>query len=244
MMWARRGGDEALLMTAESTRSEEHELALLLGGRCRRCAEKIPGGTALRGRPCPRCAEQTLPNPTDREVLHRLSSERATARLGVAVVVVALAALVASWVPLLTSLLLVAALVWLRVTLVTPALQLLTPQRRLVSRWTLRLAAGCFLALSILVFELLTLVPGFGALVKVALSAGEVAVAGVFARRYLAWQTEREARGIRVAWWEMGLLVGWMLMLLSFTAASVMLVLYVLQTLGFLQGFLAVPVGG
>ncbi|MFY2564241.1 hypothetical protein ACN469_42010 [Corallococcus terminator] len=232
-----------LTMTA-SARSEEHELALLLSGRCRRCAERIPGGTALRGRPCPRCDEQTLPSPTDREVLHQLASERATVRLGIAVAVVALAALVASWVPLLTSLLLVAALVWLRVTLVTPALQLLTPQRRLVSRWTLRLAAGCFVALSVLVLELLTLVPAFGALAKVALSAGQVAVAGLFARRYLAWQTEREARGVSVAFWEMGLLVGWMLMLLTFTAASVLLVLYVLQSLGLVQGFLAAPMGG
>lgn len=235
-----------LTMTANgrSARSEEHELALLLSGRCRRCAERIPGGTALRGRPCPRCDEETLPNPTDREVLHQLASERATVRLGIAVAVVALAALVASWVPLLTSLLLVAALVWLRVTLVTPALQLLTPQRRLVSRWTLRLAAGCFVALSVLVLELLTLIPAFGALAKVAISAGQVALAGLFARRYLAWQTEREARGVSVAFWEMGLLVGWMLMLLTFTAASVLLVLYVLQSLGFVQGFLAMPMGG
>lgn len=230
--------------TARSARSEEHELALLLSGRCRRCAERIPGGTALRGRPCPRCAEQTLPNPTDREVLHQLASERATVRLGIAVAFVALAALVASWVPLLTSLLLVAALVWLRVTLVTPALQLLTPQRRLVSRWTLRLAAGCFVALSVLVLELLTLIPAFGALAKVAISAGQVALAGLFARRYLAWQTEREARGVSVAFWEMGLLVGWMLMLLTFTAASVLLVLYVLQSLGLAQCFLAAPMGG
>lgn len=232
------------LTMSANARSEEHELALLLSGRCRRCAERIPGGTALRGRPCPRCDEQTLPNPTDREVLHQLSSERATARLGIAVAVVALAAMVASWVPLLTSLLLVAALVWLRVTLVTPALQLLTPQRRLVSRWTLRLAAGCFVALSVLVLELLTLIPAFGALAKVAISAGQVALAGLFARRYLAWQTEREARGVSVAFWEMGLLVGWMLMLLTFTAAAVLLVLYVLQSLGLVQGFLAAPMGG
>jgi hypothetical protein len=118
--------------------NEEHELALLLAGRCRRCAERIPGGTALRGKPCPRCDEATLPGPGDREVLHRLSSERASARLWVAVLGVGLASLVASWFPLLTSVLLVAALVWLRVTLVRPALRLLTPRRRLVSRWRAR----------------------------------------------------------------------------------------------------------
>ncbi|MBZ4412362.1 hypothetical protein K8640_29485 [Myxococcus sp. XM-1-1-1] len=232
------------MTTTASPRGEEHELALLLGGRCRRCAERIPGGTALRGRPCPRCAEATLPSPEDREVLHQLATQRATVHLSVAVVGVAAAALVASWVPLLTSLLLVAALVWLRVTLVTPALQLLSLQRKLVARWTLRLAAGCFVALSVLLLELLTLVPGLGALAKVALSAGQVAVAGLFARRYLAWQTGREARGVPIAWWELGLLVAWMLLLLAFTTASVLLVLYVLQSLGFVKEFLVMPVGG
>ncbi len=224
--------------------NEEHELALLLGGRCRRCAERIPGGTALRGKPCPRCGEETLPGPVDREVLHRLSSERASARLWVAVLVVGLASLVASWFPLLTSVLLVVALVWLQATLVRPALRLLTPRRRLVSRWTLRLAAGCFLALAILAFELLTLVPGFGALAKVVLSAGEVAVAGIFARRYLAWQTEREARGEPVAGWEVAVLAVWLLSLLVMTAVSVTLVWWVLQQLGFLKAALAAPVGG
>ncbi len=238
-------GAAALTMTATvAPGREEHELALLLGGRCRRCAERIPGGTALRGRPCPRCGEQTLPGPVDREVLHRLSSERATVRLGVAVAVVALGALAASWFPLLTSVLLVVALVWLRVTLVRPALQLLTPQRRLVSRWTLRLAAGCFLALAILAFEVLTLVPAFGALAKVGLSAGEVAVAGLFARRYLAWQTEREARGLPVAWWEVTVLAVWMLVMLVMTAVTVVLVWVVLQKLGVLKAALAAPVGG
>jgi len=224
--------------------NEEHELALLLGGRCRRCAERIPGGTALRGKPCPRCDEETLPGPVDREVLRRLSSERATARLWVAVGVVGLASLVASWFPLLTSVLLVAALVWLRVTLVRPALRLLTPRRRLVSRWTLRLAAGCFLALAILTFEALTLVPGFGALAKVVLSAGEVAVAGIFARRYLAWQTEREAQGVPVAGWEVAVLAVWLLALLVMTAVTVTLVWLLLQQLGGIKAFLSAPVGG
>lgn len=223
---------------------DEHQLALLLGGRCRRCAEKIPGGTVLRGRPCPRCGEATLPSPADREMLHRLSSERASVRLWVAVAVVAVASLAASWFPLLTSLLLLAALLWIRATLVRPALQLLTPQRRQVSRLTLRLAAACFFAASLILFELLTFIPGFGALAKVALSTGQVAAAGLFARRYLTWQTEREARGLPIAGWEVALLAGVLLTLLVFTAASVALLWWVAQKLGVLQAVLAGPVGG
>ena len=223
---------------------EEHQLALLLGGRCRRCAEKIPGGTALRGLPCPRCGEQTLPSPTDREVLHQLAAERASVHLWLAVGVVAVASLAASWFPLLTSVLLIAALVWIRVTIVRPALQFLTPQRRMVSRLTLRLAAGCFVAAAILMHELLTFVPAFGALAKVALSAAQVAGAGVFARRYLAWQTEREARGIALAAWEVALVAGFLLLLLALTAGAAMLLWWLFQKLGLLQTFLAGPVAG
>lgn len=215
-----------------AARGEEHELALLLGGRCRRCAERIPGGAVLRGRPCPRCGEATLPGPEDRELLHRLASERASERLWVAVAGVGAASLVASWFPLLTSLLLLAALIWIRATLVQPALRLLTPQRRQVSRLTLRLAAACFLAASIILCELLTFVPGVGALAKVVLSTGQVAAAGIFARRYLSWQTEREARGIPMASWEVALLVGFLLTLLLFTAAAVALVGWVFQKVG------------
>src|SRR5512139_1743081 len=90
--------------------SEEHELALLLSGRCRRCAERLPGGTALRGRPCPRCDEATLPSATDRGVLHQLEGSRSAVRLWLAVVAVAAGALVASWFPLINSLLLAGAL--------------------------------------------------------------------------------------------------------------------------------------
>jgi hypothetical protein len=232
------------MSTTAVSGSEEHELALLLGGRCRRCAEMIPGGAVLRGRPCPRCDEATLPSAADRELLHRLSSERASERLWVAVSVVAAASLFASWFPLLTSLLLLAALIWIRATLVQPALRLLTPQRRQVSRLTLRLATACFLAASIILNELLTFIPGVGALAKVVLSTGQVAAAGIFARRYLAWQTEREARGIPMAAWEVALLVGFLLTLLVFTGAAVALLWWVFQKLGFLQSFLAAPVGG
>src|SRR3712207_668859 len=155
-------------MTSLSTlaASEEHELALLLSGRCRRCAERLPGGTALRGRPCPRCGEATLPSATDRAVLHELHGSQSAVRLWLAVAAVAVGALVASWFPLINSVLIIGAMVWLRFTIVKPGLSLLTPRRRIVTRWTLRLAAGCFLALSVIVLELLTLIPAAGALVK------------------------------------------------------------------------------
>jgi hypothetical protein len=216
--------------------SEEHELALLLSGRCRRCAERLPGGTALRGRPCPRCGEATLPSATDRAVLHELHLSQSAVRLWLAVGAVTAGALVASWFPLLNSLVIIGALVWLRFTVVKPGLSLLTPRRRIVTRWTLRLAAGCFLALSIIVLEALTLIPAAGAVVKTVVSAAEVAVAGGVTRRYLTWQIGREGRGVPVALWELVLLGVWAAVLLAMVAGMVAVVLWILGQLGLLEG--------
>jgi hypothetical protein len=215
--------------------SEEHELALLLSGRCRRCAERLPGGTALRGRPCPRCGEATLPSATDRAVLHELQDSQSAVRLWLAVAAVAAGALVASWFPLLNTLLIIAALVWLRFTVVKPGLSLLTPRRRIVTRWTLRLAAGCFLALTVIVLEALTVVPGAGALVKTVVSAVEVAVAGLVTRSYLSWQIGREGRGAPVAFWELALLGVSTVVLVAMVAGMVAVVLWILGKFGLLE---------
>lgn len=214
--------------------SEEHQLALLLSGRCRRCAERIPGGTALRGRPCPRCDEPTLPSEADRAVLHALQSSRSAVRLGVAVVLVTVGALAASLLPLANSVLLALALVWVRLTVVRPALRLLTPRRRLVSRWTLRLVTACSLAACVVLLESLTLLSVVGAPFKAVVSALEVGLAGALSRRYLAWQAEREDRGESVAVWEVGLLGVWGLLLLTLVALSVAAILWILKVTGLL----------
>jgi hypothetical protein len=224
------------MMTSPSlVSSEEHELALLLSGRCRCCAERLPGGTALRGRPCPRCGEQTLPGAMDRAVLHELHSSQSAARLWLAVAAVAAGALVASWFPLINSLLIIGALLWLRFTVVKPGLALLTPRRRIITRWTLRLATGCFLAMSIVVLELLTLIPAAGPLVKMGVSAAEVGGAGLLARRYLTWQINREGQGVPVAFWEIALLAITAVVLLAMLAGTVAVVLWILGKLGLLQ---------
>ncbi|WP_224362139.1 hypothetical protein [Hyalangium versicolor] len=214
---------------------EEHELSLLLSGRCRRCAERLPGGTALRGRPCPRCGEPTLPSAMDRAALHELHGTQSTVRLWLAVAAVTAGALVASWFPLVNSLLLAGALVWIRFTIVRPGLTLLTPRRRIVTRWTLRLATGCFLALSVIVLELLTLIPAAGAVVKTVVSAGQVAAAGGATRSYLSWQVGREGRGEPVALWEVALLAVWTVVLLAVVAGMVAVVLWILGKLGLLH---------
>ena len=58
-------------MTVALTVGQDHEVVLLLLlGRCRKCAERLGGGTALRGRPCSTCGAGTALTEGEREGLH------------------------------------------------------------------------------------------------------------------------------------------------------------------------------
>ncbi len=81
--------------------------------------------------------------------------------------------------------------------MVRPALRLLSPRRRIVSAWTIRLGGGVWLAGSAIVMELLTLLPAFGSIGKASISAAQLALAGAFSRAYLSSQARREAAGPR-----------------------------------------------
>jgi hypothetical protein len=216
----------AHFLSMDAAARESHELALLLDGRCRRCAEPIPGGTALGGRPCPFCAEQTLPTAEERGALSELFAARAGARLWVALVVLAAATLLTGWLPLVASLLLAGGLVWIRATIVGPTTRLFGAPRRVVSRWTLRLTAAVFVGLSLIVLELLTLVPVAGAAAKLVLVPSQVAFAGWFARSYLAWQARQESAGRPVAAWEWVVLATGLLVIALVMMVVVKLILW------------------
>src|SRR5439155_568161 len=143
-----------------------HGLALLLAGRCRRCAELLPGGAALRGLPCATCHEPTTPTDEERAELARRFQERGAVRTWIAVAAVTAGTLVAGWMPLVTALLLAGSLIWIRAAVVAPAARLFSTPRRVVSQWTLRLAGACYFSLAVVFVELLTLVPVLGLLGK------------------------------------------------------------------------------
>src|SRR5688572_1032407 len=77
----------------DAARARAHGLALLRAGRCRRCAELLTGGTALRGLPCGTCAEPTTPTDDERAELARRFHARGATRMWIAVVAVAAATL-------------------------------------------------------------------------------------------------------------------------------------------------------
>lgn len=199
----RRCDTDAMDLTRAGAPSEAHELALVLAGRCRRCAERVPGAAALRGSPCPRCEAPTARTGADRLGVASLLAARPRVHLDAAVVIVLGATFATSFVPVTASLVLGGGLIWVGRRVVRPTLRLLSPRRRVVSAWTIRLAGGVWLAGSAIVMEPLTLLPAFGSIGKAAIAASQLALAGAFSRAYLSSQARREAAGlpVRAAEW-------------------------------------------
>jgi len=211
--------------------SEAHELALLLAGRCRACAERLPGGAALRGRPCPACGTPTAPTQADRVELARRFGERAGARMWGAILAVAVATLLTGWAPLLASLVLAAGLVWVGTAIVRPALRLLPAGRRVVAGWTLRLVGAAYLAVLVVFVELLTLLPGVGVPVKAVVASAQVGLGAWFARTYLGWQAAREVRNEPVGVGELAFLAAAATALVAALAGAVTAVSWTLARL-------------
>ena len=171
-----------------------HGRALLLDGRCPSCAELLPPRSLFRLAPCPRCE-----GAIDSQIAGLKLAEAVEARgrrhvLAIAAAVAG-AHLILGWMPLAGALALLAAAAWIRVGILQPASDLLSPKRRTLTRWTARLVMGVALALTVIATELLTLLPVVGLPIKAVLGAGEVALAAWAVATYVHWQVRREAEG-------------------------------------------------
>lgn len=131
--------------------------------------------------------------------------------LGIALAVGA-AHLLLGWMPLIGALVLVVAAAWIRVGILQPTSAMLSPRRRVLTRWTARLVMAAALALTIIATEALTLLPIVGLPVKAVLSAGEVAIAAWAVMTYAHWQLRRESERLPIAVWE------WVVLALCFVA--------------------------
>jgi len=85
---------------------------------------------------------------------------------------------------------------------------LLTPRRRRVALWTGCLVTSAIVGASLIVNELLTLIPAAGAVAKGVIAALQILFVAWFNTRYMQWQLERDEQQLAVAWWEYALLVG------------------------------------
>jgi len=195
------------VVVPDSARAERHELSLLLGGRCRACAELLPRGAVFRQQPCPLCHEPSVLDDRDRAVIVEHLAHRANVRVGLLALAIGVSHLLIGWVPVVSSLVIAASTAWIRLQIVQPAARILTPSRGRIAVWTARVGTSAFVAATLIVNELVTLLPFVGAVTKGLIAAGEVLVVAWANARYMRWQIERDDDGLAVAWWEYALLV-------------------------------------
>ncbi|MFW5920292.1 MAG: hypothetical protein ACOCUS_00530, partial [Polyangiales bacterium] len=131
--------------------------------------------------------------------------------------------------PLLGVVAVPVALVAFRVMVVSPALYLMARRRRLVSRWTMRLAMTMAFSVAGAILTLLSTLPVIGGFVAAVAVPLVLAVVWYSGRAYLTWQLVRERKGVPVSWLEMGLLVGTLLAVLFAAALLATLVVLTIQ---------------
>ncbi len=211
-----------------STSMVQHGVALALRGRCAFCAEVTERPGILSGTPCDVCGGAFTEDAafgarvvSEMEVLTR-------ERFGTVLATATLVAALAGTVPLLGLVANLVALIVFRLWVVGPCLALLAGTRRLVARWTLRLATAWLLALT----GLLLAIP-CAAFVQTALVVGVVWWSG---RAYLLWQLRREQARVPVAPLEWLLLAG----VVAAMLLAIGLVLSLVTTVyGFVDGLLS-----
>lgn len=188
-----------------------HARALLLRGCCPSCAEPLAARSLFNAAPCGRCEAAVEPDLGGARLAEALR-DRGRRRLLAIVLAVALAHLLLGWIPLVGAVALVLAAAWIRLGILQPVSAMLSPRRRVLTRWTARLVMAAALALTVIAVEALTLLPVLGLPIKALLGAGEVALAAWAVTAYVHWQLEREAAGAALAAWE------WLVLGLCFAA--------------------------
>jgi hypothetical protein len=216
-------------MFADTQAPEQlHARALLLRGRCPACAEPLGPRSLFGEQPCGRCAGVIAQGragpggPGGGAGLADALAARGRRHLIGIVIAVAVAQLLLGWLPLVGALALIGAAVWIRVGILQPTSALLSPRRRVLTRWTARLVMATALAAVVIAIEALTLLPVLGLPVKAVIGAAEVALAAAAVTAYVHWQLRREAQGLEVAAWEWAVLIA---ALASLVAAVVILAL-------------------
>src|SRR5690606_29224152 len=114
-----------------------HARALVLRGRCPACAELLGPRSLFGSAPCGRCDSAIDPGLVGAS-LARSVEARGRRRLWGVALAVGLAQLVLGWMPLAGALALVLAGAWIRVGILQPTSAMLSPRRRVLTRWTAR----------------------------------------------------------------------------------------------------------
>ena len=214
-----------------------HTRALLLDGRCPACAEPL-GARALFGRePCSHCGAEVRAHQGGTPLADQIR-ERGKRQLLMIAAGVGVAHLVLGSFPLLGALVLIAAAAWIRVGILQPVSAMLSPRRRVLTRWTARLVIAAALAIAVIATELLTLVPLLGPIAKSIIGAAEVAIAAWAVTRYVHWQLDREAVDQPIEAWEYIVLVACIVGLVASVVALALAFTFLVEAFDGLLGWL------
>lgn len=211
---------------------QTHHTALLGDGRCPECAESLTA-RALFGRGvCTRCgAEPRAYGTSDAAARFEGRVRRTT---WVVAVVAGVAQLLIGWIPLADVVIALGIALWIRLAILRPAVAMMSPGRRLVTRGTARVLVGALLAALLVVSQLVTFLGPLGLPVKAVLGAAEVGLAALLVTRYVASQVERETAGKPIEAAEIGLLIVMVVLLLGAAFAATFAVV---SALGVIQEF-------
>jgi len=178
---------------------QSHRRALLSRGRCPECAELIRGTRALFAQePCGHCGyERADENATGAPPLPPWRRRRWGLYAAVAVV-----SSVVSWLPLVGTLIVVAAMVAARWYVLGESLRWLSPARRVCTRFAVRLGIGFLAALALVVQEALTLLPFVGWLTKPVAGLAVIILFIEVGGRYVEGRVRRDAEGPALDTWE------------------------------------------
>lgn len=173
-------------------RLRDHGIALLVRGRCPACAELVPVSRLFRDEPCPHCGGRLEAHRDASDRVVDVLTTRGRRRLIGVCAAVAVAHLVLGWIPLLETLTLLLAALWLRFGITMPAVRAMSPPRRIVATWTARLLVGALLAVTLVFTQLAMLLGPAALLLKAILGVVQVAGAAALITAYLHWQLRRE----------------------------------------------------
>jgi hypothetical protein len=185
--------------------SATHARGLVLRGRCPACAELLGPRSLFGSAPCGRCESAIDSSLVGASLAERVEARGRRQLWGIALAV-GLAQLLLGWMPLAGALALVLAAAWIRVGILQPTSAMLSPKRRVLTRWTARLLMGAAVAATVIATEALTLLPVVGLPIKAGIGAAEVALVAWAVGAYVHWQLRREASNQAIASWEWSIL--------------------------------------
>ncbi len=221
-----------------SARLQAHGQALVLLGRCPRCAELLTHRALFGSEPCGRCDTALVEFDLDASSISASLGRKGMLHLAGVSIAVAVGHFAVGWFPLLSSLLMLAAAAWIRFGILYPLTVGMSPKRRMLTRWTARLLVGVFLAFSLIATEALTLIPVLGVMAKSLLGVLQIAAIAAIVTFYVRWQLRRAAAGAEPAAWEWGLLGSVALAMLVGVGAFVFTLLWVMNKLSELGAIL------